>query len=506
MKYRYLTPAGETLQEKVLHHYGLYERREELLNDAYEPDLQQEALLHFREALLSCQNEKIFIVGDYDCDGITSTAILKSLLQRLNIPANYYIPSRFRDGYGVNPQMVAQAAHFGFTVLLCLDNGVAAKEALAEAKELGLKVLIMDHHEYQEAPEVLGFLHPRLLKEGYRDCCTAGLAYLLYSTFEEDEKLKAYAGIASLADVVEVFGYNRYLIKEALRILSEGKVPAIDCLNGKKGSYQVNDLSFRVIPKINALSRLEGKANVNQMVNYLLADEATCRATVPQIDSVNELRRTLSAQMYDHASLQYPEGEILLFADESYQEGLCGIIAGRLAHDRRKACLVFAREDGILKGSGRSLPGGDLYQALYPYREHFLTFGGHELAVGLSLKEEEEAGFREYLASLEPMTINEEEECILLDSRDLTLQNLESLEALQPFGQGFREPLFALKDPEITSHFLVKGRYPKFVLKGGAEAISFHPEDARRYFTYLIGHPEKNNYRKGVTFRIEDMD
>lgn len=505
-KYHIIDKRHLDFVDRILHLRGLQERREELLRKDFEVDYSQKALVNFREKLLAVRDKKFFIVGDYDCDGISATTIVKSLFQDLQIAHNFYLPSRFKDGYGLTVGMVDTAQQHHFDIILCLDNGVTAVAALARAKEYKIPVMIIDHHEYVVAPDVYAFLHPNLLKAEYQDCCTAGLAYLLASSLREKERDACYAGIATIADVVEVFGYNRYLIRQALSLLNQHKAPAIDALKEGQQQYDVKTLSFGIIPKMNALSRMEGVANVNHMVHYLLAPAEETKATVLQINEVNRLRKNMTQKMLQEALQMTPQGSILCYRSENYAEGLCGILAGRLAHQQRKPVLVLARKNGILKGSGRSLKGCNLFAALQGFQERFLSFGGHELAVGLSLKEEDEADFLEYLAQFHDFPIADSEDVVLLDEADLTLENVGYLEQLKPFGQGFAEVLFVLPKPEIVSSVLLKQKYPKYQLRNNVEAISFKSELAEKQGQYWIGYLERNDFgRAHVCFRIEDI-
>ncbi|MEE3409201.1 MAG: DHH family phosphoesterase, partial [Erysipelotrichaceae bacterium] len=164
----------------------------------------------FKDHLLSLKDKRFFIVGDYDCDGICATAIMKRLFDDLNIASNYYIPSRAKEGYGLNMRIVDTAADHGFDVLLCVDNGIIANEQLRHARERGLHTLVIDHHEYQDDPDCDAFLHPNLFDEKYADMCAAGLCALLSSSIREDDLTLVYGGLATLAVMVQVLGYNRY--------------------------------------------------------------------------------------------------------------------------------------------------------------------------------------------------------------------------------------------------------------------------------------------------------
>ncbi len=499
MQYRYFR-SDAPLRDKILASAGIGE--DDLRIERYGREAIPE-VESFKEKLLSHRDKRFFIVGDYDCDGITATAILKRLLDHLGISSNYYLPSRLKEGYGINEHIVRTAKENGFDVLLTADNGVVAHEAIKLAHELGMEVFVLDHHEYEKEPDVEAFLHPQILPEGYRKLCAGGLSYLLSSSFYNDELSLVYGGLATQADMVGVLGYNRYLLKEMLKILNRGNIYQINALSGKN-SYTYDDLSFSVIPKINAVSRLG--FNVNMLVKYLLADETTCLNVARQIDQVNRRRQDLTKEMAkkaeEKADARY---ELMIVKDPSFQEGLCGLIANRLLYTYHKPVLVLSEEEGELKGSGRSIPGFHLHDYLKGF-EYFTTFGGHDSAVGLSLKGEDYPKLLEYIASSKPVYEEVIKEVIILEDDDVRYEAYKSFEDLRPFGVDFPEPLFALKKPEISRSFLIKGLYPKYSLRNGLEAISFDMREIREDIGYMIGHLQKDRYRHyGVSFLIEEL-
>lgn len=505
-KYKIVDYDDNNFLNRLLKFKGILNKKEDLLNDNYIVDKNQPALLAFKEALLANKDKKFFIVGDYDCDGITATTIIKRLFTFLKIEHNYYLPSRYKDGYGLSSEMVLTAYHNNFDAILCLDNGVSAFAALQKAKELKLSVFIIDHHEYSAAPDVVAFLHPFLLKDGYRDCCTAGLAYLLLSLFKEDELCLCYAGMGTIADVVEVFGYNRYLIKEAIKCLNANIAYALDVLKDTNAKYDEKLLAFQVIPKLNSISRLEGKANVNMLIPYLLADIKTIDKTAKQIIDINKLRKKLTKDMLVLAKTKEVKGEVLCYIDKEFNEGLCGILAGHLASENYKPTICLAQKDDYLLGSGRSPIGYNLYEALFKCKDLFTSFGGHELAVGLKLPLANKDAFLTYLTSIKLVNTTQEEECLLIDEQDLNISNVAILEKLKPYGQGFKEPIFALKKPEVINKYLLKDLYPKFILNNNLEAISFCKEHFEKVGNYWLGYLERDKYKANkCIFRIIDI-
>ncbi len=471
----------------------------------FQPDHQMKILQDFKEKLLSYRDKRFFIVGDYDCDGICATTIMKKLFDDLGIASNHYIPSRIREGYGLNERIVKIAAENDFDVLLCVDNGIAANGELALAKTLGLKTFVIDHHEYEEVPDT-DFLHPSLFPEGYEDMCAAGLCALFSNSIRRDRLSTVYGGIATLADMVKVFGYNRYLTKNAVQILNEETIYPIAYL-AKNKECDYTALSYDVIPKINAVSRMDDMLNVNYVVRYLLDNSSDCMAYLNKIEEINTLRKDLTKQMSALAQrIIDPERKIIIVSSSAFREGLCGLIANRLMNEYGKPVIVLAESDGILKGSGRAVRGSDLYAYLSQRKDLFLTFGGHAQAVGLSMEKKDLDELQRYIDE-NPFEYEEyEKDVLVLDPDKIDMDLLDELKSLEPFGTGFEEPLFALEDISYKQKFLVASRYPKFILNDRLEAISFHPAHQNRAFETMLGHLKKDDYHKGkISFVIEDL-
>ncbi|MBR3228602.1 MAG: DHH family phosphoesterase, partial [Erysipelotrichaceae bacterium] len=457
-----------------------------------------------RDKLLAIKNEHFLIVGDYDCDGICSTAIIKRLFEHLGIGHNYYIPSRQKEGYGLSESIVETAVNNGFGALIAVDNGVAAKDALLKAKEAGIRVLILDHHEYMEGPQCYAFLHPQLLDKNYRKLSAGGLAYLFSTLFYRDDTSLVYGGIAVLGDMVGVLGYNRYLIRKTLEILNRGGIYQIDLLNGS-GEYSFNSLSFNIIPKINSISRMEYNANI--LVRYLLSDKATCLKTVADINAVNDERKRLTEKTVRELSDQIDISEgIAVIVSDGIKEGICGLVANRLIRSLERPVIVFNSDNGILKGSGRSVEGFDLYRCLYAVKDLFESFGGHEKAIGLTMKEERLPELKEYIGSLNVRKEETLRDVYEADLADLDFELACKLDDLKPFGVDLSEPLILIRDVEHGPAQLMASKYPKYRLKSDLSAISFNTGHVNMDFRSLIGYLRKDNfYKDRASFIIEEL-
>lgn len=471
----------------------------------FEVDYELEILKEFRKQLLSDKDKRFFIVGDYDCDGICATVIIKRLFEDLGIESNYYIPSRSKQGYGINNDIVKIAYDNGFKAIICVDNGAVAYEQMQYAKQLGLKTYIIDHHEYEKKIEVDGFLHPDLFPDKYHDMCAGGLCCLLSNSFREDDLSSVYGGLATLADMVSVLNYNRYLLKNMIRILENKQVyPIMYLLDGNKVSY--DSLSYNVIPKINAVSRLEDMMNVNYVVRYLLDDSASCMKYLNKIEEINVTRKDLTLQMSELAKRLADETkDFMIIRSEVFKEGLCGLIANRLLSQYNRPILILAQSDGILKGSGRAPEGFDMFGYLNEIRDLFTAYGGHSQAVGLSMDADRFDELEEFIET-HPFDFKaDDKDALYFKQEDLDNGLLEELKQMKPYGTGFKEPLLCI-DGNYRKKYSIKGIYPKFILNEKLEAISFNTALANREFTMMLGHLKPDNYHKGnLSFVIEDL-
>ena len=501
MKYRFNTDDLD-LKERICAINGI--DPESLDVSDFQPDYSLDVIKNFKDELFSCRDKRFLIVGDYDCDGICATVIMKRLLDHLDIVNNYYIPSRSREGYGISERIVQTAIDHQFEVIFCVDNGIVANETLLNARNAGIKVLIIDHHEYHETPEADAFLHPDLFPEAYRDMCAGGLCALLSNSIEFDVLSSVYGGLATLADMVTVLGYNRYLMKEMIRLLNEEEVYPLHYLAGSK-DIDYDKLSYQVIPKINAVSRMDDRMNVNHVVKYLLDNSSGCMIYLNRIEEINRTRKELTRQMSSLAErIMNPDQKVIVVCSETFKEGLCGLIANRMMYEYQKPVLVLANSKEELKGSGRSPQGSDLYQYLKQAQELFMTYGGHEQAVGLSLKADKLDDLLSFISSHE-FTLEEQiKDVLLIDQEKIGFNLLKELESLKPFGSGFPEPYIGIKDPQIQRTYTSAGRFRKYTLNDRLEAIDFRCNE-EEHCSMFIGKLKRDDYHNSkLSFVIEE--
>ncbi|MBO4919798.1 MAG: DHH family phosphoesterase [Erysipelotrichaceae bacterium] len=502
MKYRFNTD-DLSLKERVCRINGIDPER--LDTSHFLPDYDLEVLKDFRETLLSYKDKRFFIVGDYDCDGICATVIMKRLLDDLQIRNNYYIPSRSRDGYGISERIVDTAIENGFEVILCVDNGITANIQLSKARETGIKVLIIDHHEYSESPKADAWLHPDLFPDQYADMCAGGICCLLSNSFRYDVLTTVYGGLATLADMVSVYGYNRYLMKEMLRLLNEEEILPIRYLAGTD-EIDYDTLSYQVIPKINAVSRLDDRMNVNYVVRYLLDASSRCMIYLNRIEEINRTRKEMTRQMSALAERTCDSSRnVIVVCSEAFKEGLCGLIANRMMYEYQKPVIVLARNGEELKGSGRSPKGSDLYLYLKQAEDLFLTYGGHENAVGLSLEADRLDDLLNYISGHEILLEEQTRDVIVMDQDEFGFDLLKDMEELKPFGTDFPEPLMGIRDPGILRTYRSAGRFMKYTLNERLDAIDFRCSENDKCFSMFIGRIKKDDYRSSkLSFVIEE--
>ena len=413
--------------------------------------------------------EKITIFGDYDADGITSVTILHKVLARLGADVSYYIPHRVQEGYGMNKTAVQTLADTGTHLIIAVDNGISAVEEIALAAELGINTIIIDHHEVGEVlPPAVAIVDPKQSDCPYpfKELCAGGLSYKLAAALceymgvpflERDEAL-VLAAIATICDIVPLVGENRILANCGMIVLNSNKLinPGLGSLLTIRGYLEkpidTFTIGFVIGPCINAAGRLD---DAGAAVELLLcdADDVSVRMqTAHKLTELNEQRKQLTADSADRilAKLADSTDKIYVITDEEIHESIAGIVAGRVREATGHPTIVLARgDDGDMKGSGRSSPCYNMFDALYANRDLFTRFGGHAMAAGLSLPEENVPLLREALNR--DCTLIDDDFCTVVEIdaelalHDITIKLADELARLAPYGSGNKEPLFVAR-------------------------------------------------------------
>ncbi len=420
------------------------------------------------------RGERIAIASDFDCDGIFSAYILWKGFGRLGMDSRIYTPDRVKEGYGLNERIVREACADGRSLLVTCDNGIAAKDEVKLARQMGLTVLVTDHHEVQgELPEADGILDPK--QEGetypYKNLCGCGVAFkllcALYDRWEipEEEKwdLLEYVAIATVADVMELMGENRILVKEGLAALKHTKNTGLRALltvmglggeDAPKTEIRASKIGFVIGPCFNAPGRISTVAESFGLLMEEDWERALERAE--ELKSINEERKAMTEEGAKKAfalidSRAEREGglpSVLLTVLPDTHESLAGIIAGRVKERYHHPAIIFTEtEGGMLKGSGRSIESYDMFQELFQCSELFVRFGGHKMAAGLTLPAENIDELSRRLN--EQATLTEDDFCpeVRIDAAMpigfATERLVEELNRLEPFGTGNPKPVFA---------------------------------------------------------------
>lgn len=503
------------------------------------------------------EKKQIRIIGDYDVDGICSTYVLYHALQLLGASVSYRIPHRIKDGYGLNEEIIRECSGQQVEVIVTCDNGIAAAKEIALAKELGMEVLVTDHHEvpYREITGVDGMtereeiLPPSLVidpkQKGcpypYKGICGAVVAYKLVQVLlEQAEKEKLitvadrkaclaelleFAAMATICDVMDLLDENRIIVKYGLKQMEQSKnlglrtLIEVCGLKGQKlGNYHVG---FILGPCLNATGRLDSAARAMELFLCTELREAVVIAT--DLKALNESRKELTEQGVKEAVRQMEAGEhgtdkVMVIYLPDCHESIAGIIAGRLREKYAHPFFVLTKAEEGLKGSGRSIEAYHMYEGLHGVEDLLTKYGGHKLAAGLSLEEKNLEELRRRLNADCHLTEEDFVHKILIDVpmplSYVNMQFVESLSLLEPFGNGNKKPVFACKDVPI-SHVQLKGKNKNvagFLLTDETgrkldgiyfgEAERFYEEMQGRQSLQIVYYPDINEFRGNRSLQI----
>lgn len=466
----------------------------------YNPKLMQHAELAVFRILKAIENkEKILICGDYDVDGITSTSLLLHALLELKANVNFFLPHRVNDGYGLSPKVIERAKNSGYTLLITVDNGTCAFEALLKAKELALDVIITDHHQPKDFPEGALYLvnpHQKDCAYPFKELAGVGVIFkvvsLLYELLQIKIPNKIYELflLGTIADMVPLLGENRYWIKYSLEKLKHYDSSAISLLkkNAKLGDEKLltsQDIAFSLAPQINALGRLDDPRNG---VLFFIQDDIDLLKTISQQLSYLNIERKEKEKKSIHAILLEIEKEIIhphdvgciIKSSKDFPAGIIGLIAAKLNQQYHvPTCIFTENKNNILKGSCRSIPKCNLFEILNNIDPCLLiSFGGHKAAAGLSLKKENLMSFSDAFSKevLNRCTKNDFQQKITIDSflelEEMNLKFWNDLTLLEPFGMDNAVPVFCINDIIISDIKIIKDIHVKITVHSLEKKIS----------------------------------
>jgi len=497
---------------------------------------------------------QIVVYGDYDADGMTATAILVGCLEALDANPRWYVPNRFEEGYGLNAEALEKLAAEGASLVVTVDCGIASVAEAARARDLGLELIVTDHHSFADTlPEAHVLVHPRLPGTAYPfgELCGAGVAFKLawaiatrasgskQVTPRLREMLLRGIGLATLgtvADVVPLLDENRIIVRRGLECLRTRGGPGLAKLLElaslhEKRTLESEDVAFRLAPRLNAAGRFGEAAKGIELLTT--ADAARAESLASYVHELNTRRETEERSILLAATKQAleqfdPEADAaLVLADRGWNAGVVGIVAGRLAERFHRPVVVIAQgahEGLVASGSVRSVPGFDVHAALMPCRGLLVTCGGHAAAAGLRVEEGRIDEFREAfvaeVASRMPAELRRAQ--LALDGETtlagLSLHAVEQIEQLAPFGQGNRRPVLcasrvALAEPpraiggggrHLSMRLVQHGTKIRGVAFGGAEWLPHLPPPGQPF--HVAFKPKINEFQGRRTAELELVD
>lgn len=407
--------------------------------------------------------ERIALVGDYDVDGVTATAITALFFRQIPYPLDVTIPNRFTDGYGVSEPVLER---IDADVVFTVDNGINAFAAADACRRRGIDLIITDHHTPAASlPDAYAVVNPKRTDDAYPfpDICGAQVAWMLMALIKKELGLAIDMGqflellaLAVIADVMPLVGVNRAIVQAGLGQMERSHRPMSVIIREALGKTKLaaEDIGFQIAPRLNAAGRLE---DASIAFDFLTAeDEKSAFHQFELLTQLNTLRKSIEAEATDEAvALVSGEDRVIVVAREGWHEGVVGIVASRLVHRYEKPVIVLSIENGIAKGSARSIGNVSIYDLIASQSELLLKFGGHKMAAGLSMSAEHIDAFRTGInsaaAAVDPDDYLPVEEIVgQLDTGSVDMELLEILDRFEPYGEGNPRPRFLAKDAEIV--------------------------------------------------------
>lgn len=419
--------------------------------------------------------EKIYIYGDYDVDGVSSTSILYIYFKSIDYPVKYYIPNRLEEGYGINEDAIRKISNDGCDLIITVDCGITSVNEVGLANELGIDVIITDHHECQsDVPDAYAIVNPK-----QDDCnypfdmlCGCGVAFKMIQALTDEEEFKRsmfdyleVVTLATICDIVPLIDENRIIVKNGLKLMKEGKnlglrelIKVCGIETSKIGSSHIG---YSVGPRINASGRLGHSYLGVQLFTTDLEDEAKEIANI--LEAKNIERQMIESKMYKEAedvissSENYKDDKVLVVAKEGWQHGIIGIVASKLTEKYYKPTILLTIEDGEATGSARSIKGFSIFDALVSCKDLMNKFGGHEQAAGLALNAENIEELRKRVNEIADYNLSKDDliENIKveyeLEEESATLDLVDNLRKLEPFGLSNPSPRFIMRDLLLTN-------------------------------------------------------
>ena len=511
------------------------------LEHLHDPWLMKDMLKAVNRIIAAINNqENILVYGDYDVDGTTSVASMYQFLKSIYTNVSYYIPHRYREGYGVSKAGIDFAYENNFSLIISLDCGIKSAPLIALAKQLNIDFIICDHHlPDEEVPDAVAVLDPKQkdCNYPYKELCGCGVGFKLMQALAEELNLPPelylkyidLVAVAIAADIVPINGENRVLTFFGLKKLNENptvSLKALLTLAGMQKQIFVNSLVFIIAPRINAAGRMDDAKKAVQLFIETDYNKAIEFAGLLHID--NTERKEADSNITDEALLliqndgQLKNRKTTVLYKQHWHKGVVGIVASRLIENYYRPTVVLTKSGDIIAGSARSVPGFNLYEAIHACREHLLGYGGHFAAAGLSMHEDKLPDFIDSFEKVVAETIHEDlltPEIIIdaaLSFKDINFAFLNIIDQMEPFGPGNMRPVFISRNVKDTGYSkTLKDQHIKFVLQqqdkifngigfNMAEKFSLLEHNALLDIVYTLDVNEWNGERM-IQFKVIDI-
>lgn len=476
--------AGKGLKTDEEIEVFLHPRRTDFHNPFLMPDMEK-AANRIVEAIKN--NEKVAIYGDYDVDGITSSTVLHRFLKDRGLNTNIYIPNRLCEGYGLNAEEIKKIAEEGHTLMITVDCGITGKAEVELAKSLGIDTIVTDHHEPpEELPEAIAVVDCKRKDNKYpfRELAGVGVTFKLTQAIskilnlKEEENLKYLdiVCIGTISDIVPLVDENRTISKLGLMLLNQTKNVGLKVLLESLGYKKIDStaVSFGIAPRVNACGRMGHERVALEL--FLTDDVKRARELAKELNDFNTKRQEIEKRIFEEALEQIKNGQeeknpCIILRKENWHHGVIGIVSSKITEMYFKPSILMAIEGEDCKGSGRSIPGFDIHEALEKCNKTIKQFGGHSMAIGITVESANFEAFKfsvlnyakeKHIEDIVPV-LNIDEK---LQLKDITMKDVRDLALLEPFGEANKPPLFQINNVKIeTIRTLSEGKHLKMDIK-----------------------------------------
>lgn len=405
----------------------------------------------------------------------------------------------------------------GYTLIITVDNGVKAHEALKKAKELGMDVIVTDHHVIEEDVEADIVVHPDYMEDDFAYLCGAGVALELSFNLigMNHDDLISLAAVASIGDVMLLWRETRKIVKKGISLLKQGIPVSLSQLLYPGAEVDETAIAFNIVPKLNSVGRMSDLGNVNTLPLYLITkDRQASAAYARQLNHINDVRKSLSESESRKAESYLNEKDFQLIYQPDFHEGICGLVAGRIANKVHKPVLVMTDHEDLIKGSGRSVPGFNMFEFFSSFEET-VSFGGHEMAVGIAVSKKDYPLFQQHIEEKMKQENfvfqDEEEKAVAINAADMTFDNIMDLQCLSPYPKELIKPYFAVyggtiknrRETAKTIKYEIDGHNSQY------EALLYKRKGLRelKHPDCFIGTAGINRFRGRITLQliVEDI-